>query len=167
MDWLCQRQQGFGELQQHERICVFEFAMIWTYFESKVCAANANPTILVDTAREAVAHDAFRPEIVADAIAYFRARYVTEGALNERFPHLHFLHGQNEGLVMDVLLGKSNESADTLAAALLIVLRYRNNLFHGTKWGYNLRDQEQNFKISTNLLRGMVEIFDQIRPERR
>ena len=106
MDWLCQRQQGFGELRQDERIRVFEFAMMWTYFESKVCTTNANPTVLVESAREAAAHDAFRPEIVADAIAYFRARYVTEGALNERFPHLHFPRGQKEALVKDVLLGK-------------------------------------------------------------
>lgn len=34
---------------------------------------------------------------------------------------------------------------DRILALLIIVWRLRNNLFHGAKWAYGLRDQRENF----------------------
>jgi hypothetical protein len=104
--------------------------------------------------------------VVSSTAEYFKARYVSDGALNERFPHLHFPVGRPRALVIECLVGEKSDTATFLAASLLIVLRYRNNFFHGTKWGYNLRDQTGNFEIAINLLRVVTEAFQQIRPGR-
>ncbi|MHB9838037.1 rhodanese-like domain-containing protein [Paraburkholderia terrae] len=167
MEWLCQRQEGFGELRPEERHRAAEFAMMWTFFEAKVCANEARPSVLIDVSNELVQQGAIEAAVVSSTVDYFKARYVSDGALNERFPHLHFPAGRPRALVIECLQGEKSDTAASLAASLLIVLRYRNNFFHGTKWGYNLRDQTGNFEIAINLLRVVMDAFQQICPERR
>ena len=44
-----------------------------------------------------------------------------------------------------------------MAAILIIVFRYRNNLFHGAKWRYNLKDQLGNFTVANNVLTKVLD----------
>ena len=48
-------------------------------------------------------------------------------------------------MVSAVIDGSNNDSRDRVATVLIIVFRYRNNLFHGVKWQYKLADQLGNF----------------------
>lgn len=45
---------------------------------------------------------------------------------------------------------------EKLIVCLLIVFRYRNNLFHGNKWTYRLEGQHQNFEHATQLLLAVI-----------
>ena len=45
---------------------------------------------------------------------------------------------------------------------LMIVWRFRNNLFHGAKWAYQLRDQRENFTQANSILMRMLEQHGQL-----
>ncbi len=40
----------------------------------------------------------------------------------------------------------------------LVIHRIRNNLLHGEKWSYGLRDQELNFRHSSHILMLWMEM---------
>lgn len=56
------------------------------------------------------------------------------------------------GLFEEVLSEARDGGADVLKALLLIILRLRNNLFHGVKWQYFLQDQFENFSHANGVL---------------
>jgi len=39
-----------------------------------------------------------------------------------------------------------------VAALLIVVYRLRNNLFHGEKWAYEMKDQRSNFEQANEVL---------------
>ena len=43
-------------------------------------------------------------------------------------------------MVNRVLLDQDNEPVNELCASLIILYRYRNNLFHGLKWAYDFHE---------------------------
>lgn len=59
----------------------------------------------------------------------------------EYFAGLHLRRNDNFALVSEVLKGANRNHADGVAALLIVVLRLRNNLFHGVKWAYGIRGQ--------------------------
>ena len=57
-----------------------------------------------------------------------------------------------------------NDAADTAevaAALLIIVYRFRNNLFHGVKWAYEIRGQFENFSYANAVLMQAIELQQQ------
>ena len=71
---------------------------------------------------------------------------------------LNLRRNDHPDLIKRMLLGKVERPSELLAAALIIVLRYRNNLFHGLKWAYGLRGQRQNFETAIALLIAVAEM---------
>ena len=49
-----------------------------------------------------------------------------------------------------------------MLALLMIVWRLRNNLFHGAKWAYGLRDQRENFTHANSVLMRLLERHGQL-----
>jgi hypothetical protein len=49
-----------------------------------------------------------------------------------------------------------------LDAALIIVLRYRNNLFHGIKWQYKLFGQLDNFETANAILMKTLDRYGRL-----
>ena len=91
-------------------------------------------------------------EQIDSHLGYFKGRYVEDGNPSYRFNHLHLRPNDNEGLVREVLLGNENAPENKLACCLIIILRFRNNYFHGIKWAYQFQDQRENFERSCSLL---------------
>lgn len=50
------------------------------------------------------------------------------------------------------------KASECAAAALIIVYRFRNNLFHGTKWGYGIRGQFDNFRHANDVLMAALDV---------
>jgi hypothetical protein len=91
------------------------------------------------------------------ALDYFVARYVTGGDFTQHHQSLN-LRAKDGAVVNGVLLGNLTRPWERLAAALLIVYRYRNNLFHGPKWEYDVQGQQTNFETATALLIAVLEM---------
>ena len=49
---------------------------------------------------------------------------------------------------------------EVVAVVLIIVYRYRKNLFHGVKWSYELRGQLENFMHANTILMQGIELHE-------
>ena len=101
-------------------------------------------------------------ETFRNELAYFRNRYVKDGKFTHRFEKLKLPH--DEKLVKRVLLCKDGKSQDIAAVVLIIIYRFRNNLFHGQKWQYELQGQLDNFKHSKKALMQAIKLHDEANP---
>jgi hypothetical protein len=76
---------------------------------------------------------------------------ISGGAFTHHFKHLNLRPADQPGVVQSVLDG-NNDPRDQLPIVLMIVWRFRNNLFHGEKWAYQLQDQLSNFTHANAVL---------------
>ena len=158
VQWLENNAPGFQSLLPAEREAIAQFLFLWSLFENEALGGRGNwNTIkhLVTTwGNNALLSDAtFSIEIL-----YFRNRYYENGEFTYRLDHLHFERSGNPRVVFDVLSGKQNEPHNICEAVLLIVFRLRNNLFHGEKWVYELREQDENFTHANSTLIQAIEL---------
>lgn len=155
--WLEANAPGFRELPEPDRRAIFDFAFLWSLFEAQVMGNFAR----ADRIRERVDQWAAAGTLQADhydgELAYFRDRYFAEGALTYHFPHLGLRPSDHPQLVESVITGANNDPRDRMLAVLMIVWRFRNNLFHGAKWSYQLRDQRENFTHANAILMRLLE----------
>ena len=134
-----------------EKKAIGDFCLLWSLFEARCLNEHGNVTALAQIVEKLKPR--LVPHTVVDAsLAYFQNRYVDEQAFNYRFTLLHFRPGDRQQDVEAVLLGSVTDISSVLTALLIIVYRLRNNLFHGPKWRYALREQLENFRTANGLL---------------
>ncbi|CAM2187909.1 Apea-like HEPN domain-containing protein [Paraburkholderia sacchari] len=161
--WLEACAPGFRDLPDPDRRAIFEFAFLWTLFEAQVMDNFAR----ADRIRERI--DAWAADGTLEAglydaeLAYFRNRYYADGALTYHFPYLNLRPSDHPDLVQAVLKGANDDPRDKVLCLLLIIWRLRNNLFHGAKWAYLLRDQRENFTQANRVLMRMLERHGRLR----
>jgi hypothetical protein len=95
----------------------------------------------------------FEPEL-----AYFRNRYFRDGAFTYHFDNLNIRGGDQPDLVQKVLSIGAAKRFEIAAATLIIVYRFRNNLFHGEKWAYQLKGQLEIFTHANAVLMQAIEL---------
>lgn len=83
---------------------------------------------------------------------YFRDRYFPGGEESHLFQGLRLRSNDKPELVKEVLDGSRTNSKDVVLALFIITYRYRNNLFHGAKWVYSLRGQQENLETACSVL---------------
>ncbi|WP_242218938.1 hypothetical protein [Shinella zoogloeoides] len=162
--WLVSRARGYDNLDPSEVQAIEQFSLVWTYFENVICNRNANLTTIraaVDKLQHSdngIEAKAFEP-----ALTYFSERYFPGGQQDGRFDGLRWRNGGEaaaKALAVEVLTGKAMAPSDQLTALLFITYRLRNNLFHGEKWAYGIRDQKANFISATHTLINVIEQFE-------
>lgn len=149
--WFSDNTSGGSRLTPEAQHSIADFTTMWNFFEGSLCRNEAS--IL---AFERVADD-YRPSAeqhqrVSDCMAFWRARYTDEVGMLPRFDRLEFRWRDRRELVDSVLLGQNDEQHDVLLATLIIVYRFRNNLFHGLKSLDILNDQVDNLRTATYCL---------------
>lgn len=160
-EWLNTHAAGYAELEQKEREAISDFCLLWSLFEEWVLENEGSIPMIKSKVTEAVKKDygldfgAFEPPL-----SFFKERYFDGESFNNRFEALRFQgkkNGRNE--VELALSGKAECEADALLALLIIVYRLRNNLLHGEKWSYNLKEQFGNFTNANLVLMHSIEWF--------
>jgi hypothetical protein len=144
--WLEMMAPGFELLSAQEREAIKDFSLFWTLYEGTFLNASSSADAIIRDVHSLKAHgrltlDPFRP-----AIKYFTERYFDGTNPTDVFQGLHLRSNDHRPLVEHVVRGKSSDEAEILSAILIIVLRLRNNLFHGVKWSYGIKDQLENFR---------------------
>lgn len=162
MQWLREKAPGFNELSEEERTAITNFSLLWSLFEAQILNSNGSAARICQTAdrwreNENVSVETYEPEL-----AYFRQRYFSNDQFTYHFENLHLRANDQPDLVQSVLEGTNNDPRDSLATALIIVLRFRNNLFHGVKWQYELAGQLENFTHANSLLMKTLEHHGQL-----
>lgn len=152
-DWINQR---FGtNFTENDLLNVKNFSLIWNVFESTACANHFS----INRIEQEIGNRNIDVNNFTDNIAYFKNRYVTNGALNGRFAHLNFRPNDRQALVEDVLLEINTSPNDIILAIVIIVYRYRNNLFHGVKNIQQIDGQNENFQNANTFLTRLIDNF--------
>jgi hypothetical protein len=156
--WLARHAPGFHDLPRSDRRAIYHFSFLWSLFEAQLQGGFAKANTIRDMVDSWVNTGVLDIGPFADELAYFRRRYFADGKLTGHFPHLNLRPGDNPQIVNAVIEGASHSPRDQMLALLMIVWRLRNNLFHGAKWAYQLRDQLDNF---THANRVLMHVLDQ------
>jgi hypothetical protein len=159
MDWLKAKAPGFSNLSDEEVNAITDFSLLWSLFESRVLSRNANARALCNAVEAWLNGGAFDPNLFDDEIAYFQQRYHPGDDFSHHFFGLRLQRADREPMVRRVLDGTEDEASNRLSAALIIIYRYRNNLFHGEKWEYELEDQLGNFNAANAILMKALERY--------
>jgi hypothetical protein len=157
MEWLRAKAPGFNHLSEDEQNAIIDFSLLWSLFESRVLNTEGNVKKICDAIDAWHNAGALNAASFDDELVYFRNRYYGDGNFTRHFDHLHFRNPDREALVRAVMEGSDNDPRNRVAAVLIIVFRYRNNLFHGVKWQYKLEDQLGNFTAANAVLMSMLE----------
>lgn len=155
--WLEAHAPGFQQLPGPDRQAIFDFAFLWSLFESRVMENSARADRIRCLVDAWSAEGTLEAELYNDELTYFRQRYFYNGALTHHFQYLKLRSSDSPELVKSVIQGVNDEPRDRMLALLMIVWRLRNNLFHGAKWDYELRDQLANFTHANGILMRLLE----------
>lgn len=169
-EWLNANAVGYAELEPKEREAISDFCLLWSLFEEWVLENEGCIPMIKAKVAAAANHDGGLDfSSFGVPFAFFKDRYFNDAGFNARFQALRF-RGKNSGKneVEAALSGDAESELDILLALLIIVYRLRNNLLHGEKWSYNLRDQFGNFTNANLVLMHSIDWFqsrDFARPE--
>ena len=157
IEWLMARAPGFEALAEQDRVAIFNFTFLWSLFEAKIMGNFARADVIAEKVDEWRAADTLDAENFDDDLAYFRQRYFANGDFTDHFPGLKLRGGDHPDIVQSVLRGDNDNPRDRLLTVLMIVWRFRNNLFHGEKWSNELRDQLENFTHANAVLMRLLD----------
>jgi hypothetical protein len=157
MDWLLKNAPGFSALSADERQAIGEFSLLWSLFEGRVMGTRASATAVYAAVSHWNAEGTLDAEVYDPELTYFRERYFDGSNFTGHLEHLH-LHAANKpNLVRAVIDGSNNDPILRVGVIHNIVLRFRNNLFHGVKWQYQLQGQLGNFQNASATLMKTLE----------
>ena len=157
-DWLNLNAPGYENLGQDEKDAIMHFSLLWSLFEAQVLNTSASANAIHSKIGEWCEAGLVDPVEFEQFKSYFTQRYVEDGELNNRFAHLYLRNGDKPELVRAVLKEEDDNIQNVVTVLLIIVLRYRNNFFHGIKWAYQFQDQLDNFNTANSLLMKVIEI---------
>lgn len=155
--WLEARAPGFANLPSADRHAIFDFAFLWSLFEARAMGNFATANGIRERIDAWATEGTLRADAYDSELSYFRDRYFANGALTYRFEYLNLRRADHPALVQAVIEGRNNDPRDRMLCLLMIVWRLRNNLFHGEKWAYELRDQRDNFGHANSVLMRILE----------
>jgi hypothetical protein len=151
-NWLARYAIGYSELGSSERQAIAHFALLWSFFEARLMNNRAAVPSILAKIEELRSRDVLIAEAFAGPLKYFKNRYYRNESFTPLFEDLNFKKNGSRPLVESVLSGQASDAGSIVAALLLIVVRLRNNLFHGEKWAYGIREQETNFLNANQIL---------------
>jgi len=143
LEWLNNHATHFPDLTPEERDAIAQFTMLWGSVEGPLFQNDADEGKISGIA------DQIRDKIVIadfhEHITYFHHRYLVGDGHERLLETLHLSRGA-KSRVLRVLREEETDPARIVDALLLIVYRFRNNLFHGLKWAEDIRGQASNFE---------------------
>jgi hypothetical protein len=152
IEWLEARVPRFVELSNEERTAIQHFALLWSLFEGKVLRSQASAQKIISVVHDGVAKGTVQIGPYEACLNYFRTRYFADGEFTPHFRQLKLRNNDSGPLVEQVLRGENDDPADCISVVLIVIYRFRNNLFHGLKWEYELRGQRDNFNHANHVL---------------
>lgn len=150
--------QGGGLQLTHEIIeNILYFSLLWNLFEARVCNKSASIPKIKNAILTLDNQGMLQNFNVHDELNYFVNRYIINGQPNQRFGYLN-IAPRDEQLVIKVLTYQETAPWKVLFGLMIIVYRYRNNLFHGEKSLTDIYAQELNFEKANQLLMRLLDL---------
>ena len=162
IEWIEQFLNSGGNLQSQGLSRVTNFVFLWNIFEATALDRDATLgkiRLLVDNLHQ------FQPLTVIELqgyLTYFSDRYFNPNGKNTySLEGLKFRDNQSDQAAkaeVEAVLTRNEIRPEMILKALLIILyRFRNNLFHGNKEIVQIEGQIQNFIVANNILKIVLE----------
>jgi hypothetical protein len=135
-----------------------DFSLVWNIFEDRACNNDPSVTVLEKFVDGISGSLVAAEEITTNTFEYFNKKYVEKGKINLRFTFLNLKRSDNPAFVENTLLAKSPSLRDQALASLIIISRYRNNLYHALTDMTQIHEQKENFRIANRFLATTLEI---------
>lgn len=149
LEWI-NKKEGVS-FQKNELLYIRDFALVWNMFET----ALDNPirhTELTIKVKEFEEGGRFNGIDCSSLVDYFKDRYT--GELNSS--------GLNLANREDVFSKLDNGGDHIISQALLpVILRVRNNLFHGNKAIHHIEGQQELFEQIIDFLKLLIDAIDE------
>jgi hypothetical protein len=142
IEWLRARLARFPTPEQGELLkAITAFALLWSFFEATTLGTWATADRITQRVGEWNDGHPFQIDAFTDRLQYFSDRYCPDGNWDSRYDIVVRLSDENRALVQRVLERRTDDPVECISAIMLVVLRIRNNLFHGPKmnWGFDDR----------------------------
>lgn len=152
IEWLNERHAGFQEINEEDRQEILYFVFLWSLFEARALNRRGSESAIRRFVQNCHERNLVAEMPLEEELTYFQNRYCPEGQFTYRFEYLNFSRGEAMNLVEKVLRGEETDYQEVATALLLIVYRFRNNLFHGEKWLYGIQGQFDNFVQANRIL---------------
>ena len=156
--WLEENAWGFRKLSGKERSAIMEFSLLWSLFEAKALNTHGNGDAIVRVSERWQEEGLLTEQTFKRELTYFQNRYWRDGDFTYHFHNLHLRPADKPDLVARVLRDEAAGLSEVAAAVLIIVYRFRNNLFHGLKWAYQIHGQLENFNNANATLMRAIEL---------
>ena len=160
IDWLENKVPGFAKLSTEEKVEIQDFAMLWSFFESRKLKMNASIPEIRNYVKKLSQSGVFENFNFTSCLNHFKSRYFLDGQYTRHYFDLRLEKSGSPDEVEQMLVNLEASQETKLIACLAIIFRYRNNLFHGEKWQYYIQDQFKNFAHSNELLISLMDFDD-------
>jgi hypothetical protein len=153
-EWIKENVDGCSYLKPETTELISDFTLMWSVFE----ASEGNDTELVQQIHNLscrLAQD-MPLDAVDDLVDYWANRYIRCDKAKEHSRYLKFRDRRQRALVMETLANPDANLQQKLESCLLIVYRYRNNMFHGLKSILRMNGQKENFIHAISLLQRVL-----------
>lgn len=157
-EWLLAKPYGYADLSDPERDAILHFALLWALFEGIGLDNAGSPQRIRQLVEQWACKGRLNKDDFAEGLDYFANRYFSGGEASHHFAGLHLRKSDQPQLVESVLKRENTNLVDQITALLIIVYRLRNNLFHGIKWAYGIRDQFDNFTHANAILMKSMDL---------
>lgn len=158
IEWLEQNAPGFSELTTEERDAIMHFALLWSFFEARLFNTRASSHAILALTHKWSSQGCLSASTFEGSLQYFQQRYYPNGTEAQPFSSLNLRSNDCPELVKSVLKSENQNPADCVAVLFIIVLRLRNNLFHGSKWAYGIQGQLENFTHANTTLMNALSV---------
>jgi hypothetical protein len=135
-----------------------DFSLVWNIFEDRACDNNASLPALERFIDRNSGFLVAADEIITNTYEYFKKKYVDKDRINLKFTFLNLNRSDNPAFVESTLLAENPSLKDKALASLIIISRYRNNLYHALKDMTQIHEQKENFRIANRFLATILEI---------
>jgi len=135
-----------------------DFSLVWNIFEDRACNNNPGLSTLGKFVDNISASLDSAEKITTNTFEYFKKKYVDKDKINLRFTFLNLRKSDNRAFVETTLLAENPSLRDKALASLIIISRYRNNLYHALTDMTQIHEQKENFRIANRFLATTLEI---------
>jgi hypothetical protein len=164
LDWLRTRDDGLQYIDGDTQKLIIDFSLIWMYFEANYLGTDGSPPVLLSLVQLLADADLLDAAGIEPHFAYFQGRYVADdGHLTSHFEDLGLTDKYRAPV--EAALRSPKSLRDQLEACVLILNRYRNNLFHGPKWIARFVGDEKNLSHAIALVSAVVAMRDKASPD--
>lgn len=158
LEWLRQRPDGLQYIDDEMQKLIVDFSLLWMYFEANYLGMDGTPEVLLHMVEKLAKAGLLDGTAIEPPFAYFRQRYLVDGKPSPHFADLKLANKWKE--VVENGLRGSESVQQQLDVCVLILNRYRNNLFHGPKWIARFEGDRVNLVHAVGLVTAIIRMSD-------